>query len=46
MRNYDLFDKLRETLGDEELLNNLMKAMSQDEMNDNLEYIAKMWDVE
>lgn len=42
----DLEEKLREELGAETLLNELEKALSSDELQDNLEYIAKMYDVD
>lgn len=38
----DLEEKLREELGTETLLNELEEALSSDELQDNLEYIAKM----
>ena len=42
----NLEEKLREELGTETLLNELEKALSSDELQDNLEYIAKMYDVD
>ncbi len=42
----DLEEKLREKLGVETLLNELEKALSSDELQDNLEYIAKMYDID
>lgn len=42
----NLEEKLREELGAETLLNELEKALSSDELQDNLEYIAKMYDVD
>lgn len=45
-RKYDLLDTLKECLGNESLISNLMQAMSEDEMNANLEHIANMYDIE
>lgn len=42
----NLEEKLREELGAETLLNELEKALSSDELQDNLEYIAKMYDID
>lgn len=46
MRNYELLEKLVESLGYESLVSNLMQAMSGDEMNANLDHIATMYDIE
>lgn len=40
----DKMDELKEKLGADELLLNLAKAMSSDELFDNLEYIDRMFD--
>lgn len=46
MKNYELLERLIEILGVEEVLNSLVKALSLDEINDNLEYIARVHDIE
>ena len=45
-RNWVLFDVLMSELGSEELALSLCKALSMDEMNECLEYIAQAWGVE
>ena len=45
MKNYDLFDKVRFCLGDEILLDNILKAIKCDELNDIIEYIARCYDI-
>ena len=44
-RKWKLFDTLIESLGGEELALCLCKAMSSDDMNDALEFIARCYDV-
>lgn len=39
------FDRLREELGAEELLDSLARAMGTDELEENLKYIARMYDI-
>ena len=45
-RKWTLYDKLLDALGGEELALSLCKALSSDDMNDCLEYIANCFDVE
>lgn len=45
-RKWTLFDVLLSELGGDELALSLCKALSVDDMNDCLEYIAQAWDVE
>lgn len=45
-RNWVLFDVLMSELGGDELALSLCKALSSDDMNDCLEYIAQAWGVE
>ena len=45
-RNWKLFDKLNECLGGDELALSICKALSMDDMNVCLEYIAQAWGVE
>lgn len=45
-RNWELFDKLLESIGGDELALSLCKALSCDDMNDRLEYIANCFDIE
>lgn len=45
-RNWELFDTLTEAIGSNELALSLCKAMSSDEMNDILEYIANCFEIE
>lgn len=45
-RNWTLFDVLLSELGGDELALSLCKALSTDDMNDCLEYIAQAWGVE
>ena len=44
-RNWELFDRLNEYLGADELACSICKALSSDEMNACLEYIAQVWDI-
>ena len=44
-RKWKLFDTLIESLGGEEVALCLCKALSTDNMNDMLEYIAAAWDI-
>jgi hypothetical protein len=44
-RNYQNFETLKEALGAETLLSELMHAMSSKEASENLEHIAAMHDV-
>lgn len=45
-RKWNLYDKLLECIGGEELALSLCKALSSDEMNECLEYIANCFDIE
>lgn len=45
-RNWELYDKLIEEIGGEELALSLCKALTSDDMNDYLKYIANCFDVE
>lgn len=45
-RKWDLYDKLLECIGGEELSLSLCKALSSDDMNETLEYIARCFDIE
>ncbi len=45
-RNWELFDTLMEAFGADELALSLCKAMSSDDMNDILGYIANCFDIE
>ena len=45
-RNWTLYDTLLEALGGEELSLSICKALSSDEMNSTLEYIAQVWEIE
>lgn len=45
MRNWELFDKLIEVLGAEEVALSICKAMDMDNMNEILEYIATSWEI-
>jgi ABC-type molybdate transport system ATPase subunit len=45
MNGFDKFDKLIEILGYEEVLDNLLKSLSEDEKQDNADYIARMFDI-
>lgn len=38
--------QLKELMGTETLLNELILALSEDELNENAEWIARMWDIE
>lgn len=42
---WNIFDEMKEIMTSEELLENLAKAMGDDELESNLEYIARMWDL-
>ena len=42
---WDMADKLREVLGDEQFINELLKAMSHEEAVENLQFIAQNWDI-
>ena len=46
MRNWDLFDKLAETLGSEKLSENLISYMDSDTANRYLESIAREYETE
>lgn len=46
MTTDEMFDVLLETMGAEDFLNELVKAMSSDEQRENFEFIARMWDIE
>lgn len=41
-KNWELFERLAEVLGHEELATELMQAMSTKEANENLDYLAQM----
>lgn len=45
-RKWKLFDTLMEAIGADELALSLCKAMSCDDMNDILEYIANCFEIE
>lgn len=45
-RNWELYDTLLNALGGEELSLSICKALSMDEMNGTLEYIAQVWEIE
>lgn len=46
-KNIELLEKLKEALGAEKLLDELvLKTMSSVESQENLEYIARMWGIE
>jgi hypothetical protein len=44
-KNWDLFDKLNDELGGDELALSICKALTSDNMNDVLYYIARCWDI-
>ena len=44
-RNERLIELLIETLGAETLLDELLRALTADEVTENLEYIARNWDI-
>ena len=46
MRNWDLFDKLVETLGEEKLAEELIRYMDSDTANRYLESIAREYEIE
>ena len=46
MRNWDLFDKLMETLGGEKLAEEFIRCMASDTANRYLESIAREYDIE
>ena len=46
MRNWDLFDKLAETLGGEKLAEEFIRYMDSDTANKFLEMIAKDYEIE
>lgn len=43
---YDMFCKMRQELGDEELLDEIYNATGTDDMYQTLEYIARMHDID
>ncbi len=45
-RKWTLYDKLLDALGGEELALSLCKALSSDDMNDILDYIATCFDID
>ena len=45
MNRFDQLDELLQFFSPEDLLDNLVKAMSDSEFNDNYEYIKQMWDI-
>lgn len=46
MKTWDKLELLIEELGAEEVLDGLCRAMSDRELNENLDYIARMFDIE
>lgn len=46
MTKYDMFEKLIDNLGIEQTLYELIDALSDDEVEENYEYIARMHDIE
>lgn len=47
MRGWELFEKVREELNDDsDLLDSLAQSLSDDELYENMEYIARMNDIE
>jgi hypothetical protein len=44
-RNWELAEKLVEALGAETVLEEVLKALSRQEMNETLEDIARLWEV-
>ncbi len=44
-RNWEIYDKLLEELGGDELSLSICKALTSDTMNDVLSYIATAWDI-
>ena len=44
-RNWELFDNLLEAIGSDELSLSLCKALSSDDMNECLEYIANCFEI-
>lgn len=46
MTTDEMFDVLLETLGAEDFLNELVKALNSDEQRENFEFIARMRDIE
>ena len=42
---WDIVEEMRQILGDAELLESLIKALGTDQAQDNLEYIARCWDL-
>jgi hypothetical protein len=45
-RKWDLYDELLEVLGGDELSLSICKALSSDDMNDVLEFIANCFDIQ
>lgn len=45
MDRFDQLDELLQFFSPKDLLNALVKAMSDSEFNDNYEYIKRMWDI-
>jgi len=41
----ELMKKLEGIMGSEQLLGELLRALSNDELTENAEYIARMWDI-
>lgn len=46
MKRLEIMDILVEAIGTENLLENLVRAMSEDEAKENFEYIARMFDID
>ena len=46
MMIYDKAEKLKEVLGVEELLNEILQTLNPDELDDVVGYIARMYDIE
>lgn len=45
MEAYDKYLELKDQLGEEKLLEELVQAMGTDELESNLDYIARMYDI-
>lgn len=45
LKGWEMFEMVRDVLGDEETLESLAKALSDDELYDNMIFIARMWDI-
>ena len=45
MNGFKKFEKIVEAIGVEETLENLLRALSEQEKQENADYIARMWDI-